>query len=92
MKKIIKLSFLFSIVALLESCAVSLPIAISDNPVGTKVGKSSYTSFFGFPPLNGDASIQTAAKEAGITKVATVDRRVTSGIFTVTVTKIVTGE
>lgn len=76
----------------LQSCAVTTPILVTDNPVGSKVGEASYKVILGFRPLNADAGIATAAKNGGINKVATVDIKVRGGLFTQTVTTYVTGE
>ena len=89
MKKLILFSL---IVAFLSACSVSSPLLVTDNPVGQKVGESSYTMFLGFPPFNGDAGIASAAKNGGISKIATVDRKIKSGFLTVKVITIVTGE
>ncbi|MDA7803122.1 TRL-like family protein [Crocinitomix sp.] len=90
MKKIKIIIAIFTVV-ILTSCSVSGPLVVTDNKALEKRGESSYTSWFGFPPFSGDASIQTAAKNGGITKVATVDRSVYGGFFRVTVTTTVTG-
>jgi hypothetical protein len=90
MKKIKLLIAIFTVV-LMTSCSISGPLVVTDNKALEKRGEASYTSWFGFPPFNGDASIQTAAKNGGITKVATVDRKVYGGLFRVTVTTTVTG-
>ena len=54
----------------------------TSNPVGTKVGESSSIGVLGLVAV-GDASIQNAAKQAGITKVSHVDVKKTSvlGLF-----------
>ena len=59
----------------LSSCSITLPVAISSNPIGTKMGTSSADVFLGILSFGGDASIQTAAKKAGITRVSTVDMK-----------------
>jgi hypothetical protein len=76
----------------LQSCSVSMPVLVTDNPVGSKVGEASYKVIFGFPPMNADAGIATDAKNGGISKVATVDIKVRGGLFTQTVSTVVTGE
>lgn len=93
MKKIITKIFAGAIVvSTLASCAVSAPLMVSSNTRGDKVGEASYKIIFGFAPLNADAGAITAAKNGGITKIATVDQVVKGGFFTVTVTTVVTGE
>jgi uncharacterized ion transporter superfamily protein YfcC len=61
-----------------------VPQAVTDNPVGTKVGEASTTV--------GPTAIQEAARNAGITRIATVDLRVTKGTFTLEQTYVVSGE
>ena len=62
------------IVALLSSCSITTPIAATSNPIGSKMGKSSGYCYFGMC-FNVDASVMTAAKNGGITKISTVDYR-----------------
>lgn len=81
------------VVALLTSCSISGPLLVTDNTALEKRGEASYTIWLGFiRPMNGDASIRTAAKNGGITKVATVDTKVYGGFFRTTFTTVVTGE
>ena len=79
--------------ALFSSCALTLPVTATSNPVGSKVGKAVATGYLGSLFFDADASIQTAAKNGGITKISTVDMKNTSvlGII-VTHETIVTGE
>ena len=78
---------------LLTSCSLTKPVSASSNPIGSKVGQASGTCFLGVLCFGADASIQTAAKNGGITKVSTVDLK-TSNILNlvITYTCIVTGE
>ena len=76
----------------MTSCSVSAPIQVTDNPVGTKVGEASYKQILMFRPMDADIGIAAAAKNGKITKVATVDTKVKSGLFVTTYTTIVTGE
>lgn len=94
MKKSITKLFAGAIVVLtLASCAVSAPLMVTDNTRGDKVGKSSYSTIFGIPlGLHLETGVIAAAKNGGITKVATVDQTVQGGLFKATVTTIVTGE
>ena len=78
-------------ITLLTSCSISGPLLVTDNKALDKRGEASDTIWLGFPPLNGDASIKTAAKNGGITKVATVDMKIYGGFFKSTVTTTVTG-
>ena len=94
MKKIITNTFIAISILVLTSCSISGPLFITDNAGGpnSKTGESSYTMILGFMPLNADASIATAAKNGGITKVATVDQKITGKFFSTTITTVVTGE
>lgn len=93
MKKLFKsLVVLFAVMSI-ASCTLTMPVAATSNEVGSKVGRSkgscvAYTLCFG-----ADASIQSAAKNGGITKIATVDMKVRNilGIY-ITYECIVTGE
>lgn len=77
----------------LSSCSITLPVAVSSNPIGTKMGTSSADVFFGVLSFGGDASIQTAAKKAGITRVSTVDMKQSNILFIYQqFTTMVTGE
>jgi hypothetical protein len=51
---------------------VKAPLAVTSNSVGTKVGVGTASSILGIIS-SGDASIQAAAKSAGITKISHVD-------------------
>ena len=74
------------------SCSITLPVTATSNSVGSKVGKSSATVVLGFA-FDEDASIRTAAKQGGISKISTVDMKVKNilGII-VTYETIITGE
>ena len=89
-KKIKKFAMLLSVVALMSSCAavksplsgvvytkVKAPVAVTDNSNSTKVGSAQATSILGIV-AKGDASIEAAAKAAGITKIHHVDEESTS--------------
>jgi hypothetical protein len=84
-----------SAILMLQSCAVvksplsgglytgvKSPFAVTENSGSSKVGSASATSILGIVAM-GDASIQAAAKSAGITKIHHVDEEATSvlGIF-----------
>jgi hypothetical protein len=75
------------------SCSLTLPVTATSNPVGSKVGKSVGVCYFYQICLGADASIKTACKNGGITKISTVDLNTTNvlGII-VTYTCTVTGE
>lgn len=93
MKNLFGKTVAFVLVAgFLTSCAVSAPLLVSSNAVGSKTGTSSYKVIFGFMPMNAEAGAIAAAKQGGITKIATVDQTVKGGLFKATVTTTVTGE
>lgn len=74
MLKKLKVVFAILITAgLMASCSLTLPVTATSNAVGSKVGKASGTGFLGVLFFGADASIQTAAKNGGITKISTVD-------------------
>jgi len=82
-----------SVIAFLSSCSITLPVAATSNPIGSKVGTSKATGFLGILFFDADASIRTAAKNGGITKVSTVDVKFSSILnIVVTYETIVTGE
>lgn len=83
------------VAALLTSCAaVKSPVtgyiytgtksalAVTENPTGTKKGTASAVSILGWV-ATGDASVEKAAKEAGITKISHIDEESTNilGIY-----------
>jgi hypothetical protein len=70
MKKVL---LILSAALLLSSCALTLPVNATSNEVGSKVGMSKATGYLGVLWFGQDASIQKAAKQAGITKISTVD-------------------
>jgi len=93
MKKIKEVICLFLVFSFFTSCGLTRPIAATSNPIGSKVGKSTATSILFFPPVaDGKASIQKAAKNAGITKISTVDYSFKWMIFISTWTTTVTGD
>ena len=79
-------------VAVLSSCAISMPVLITDNVVNEKRGEASFNIILGIiSPMNADVSIATAAKNGGITQVGSVDFVVKAGLFKTTYTTVVTG-
>jgi hypothetical protein len=86
-KKIIKFFGIVTAVPLLmSSCIIATSHQVTGNPVGTKEGFSK--AKYGMGDDN-DAGISAAAKNGGITKIATVDIKVYSDG---SVKTIVTGE
>ena len=80
-----KLFGIFILASLLSSCAyvaapatgvlytdVKAPLAVTSNSGSSKVGTGEVTSILGIV-ATGDASIESAAKSAGITKIHHVD-------------------
>ncbi len=83
MKKFVTLSLTSVALAFLSGCAsthpmgilvtdVQLPVAVTANAANLKVGKSHCKTVLGLV-AQGDASIEAAKKNGGITKVAAVD-------------------
>ncbi len=88
-----KVAAFVAVVGMLSSCAVTLPVNATSNSVGSKVGTSKATGYLGVLFFNQDASIRTAAKNGGITKISTVDIKKGSILnLIVTYETIVTGE
>ena len=93
MKKLKTILAASTIALLLASCSATTPSMITQNSVGTKVGKSSGTVYLGFLAFGADWGLQTAAKNGGISKIATVDTKLTNVLFIImTYETIVTGE
>jgi len=93
MRKLKTILALLAVVAIMSSCSLTLPVAATSNPVGTKVGTATATGYLGILFFNADASIRTAAKNGGITKISTVDIKQGNVLnLIVTYETIVTGE
>lgn len=81
------------VMVLLSACTINRPVAATSNPIGTKIGTYSQTGILYFPPtMNNKAATLEAAKNGGITKIATVDHNIHWMIFLVKYETIVTGE
>ncbi len=92
-KKVKTILALLAVVAMMSSCALTLPVNATSNPVGNKVGTAIAKGYLGVLFFDADASIRTAAKNGGITKISTVDIKQTSLLnLIVTYETIVTGE
>jgi hypothetical protein len=75
----------------LSSCAISMPMMVTDN-ANEKEGVAEYSVILGFIyPMNADASLETAAKNGGITKICSVDYVIEGKLFKKTYKTIVTG-
>lgn len=93
LKKLKTVAALFAVVAMMSSCAVTLPVTATSNAVGSKVGNAKATGYLGVLFFNQDASIREAARNGGITKISTVDIKQTNFLnLIVTYETIVTGE
>ena len=93
MRKVKTIFALLAVVAMMSSCALTLPVNATSNPVGNKVGTAKATGYLGILFFDADASISTAAKNGGISKISTVDIKQTSLLnLIVTYETIVTGE
>lgn len=93
MKKLKIALSLFAVAALASSCALTMPVNATSNSVGSKVGTAKATGYLGVLFFDQDASIKSAAKNGGITKISTVDIKHTSLLnIIVTHETIVTGE
>jgi len=93
MNKIRTIFALLAVALMMSSCALTLPVTATSNPVGAKVGTAKATGYLGLLFFDADASIRTADKNGGITKISTVDIKNTSLLnIIVTYETIVTGE
>jgi uncharacterized protein YdbL (DUF1318 family) len=93
LKKIRNVLMLLSAAALMASCSLTLPVNATSNEVGSKVGTARATGYLGVLFFDADASIQTAARNGGITKISTVDIKTTNVLnIVITYETIVTGE
>ncbi len=92
-KKLKAIAALVAVAAMVSSCALTLPVNATSNPVGKKVGISKATGYLGVLFFDQDASIKEAAKNGGITRISTVDVKKSSVLnIIVTYETIVTGE
>ena len=94
MKKVIVIVALaFAMIALMGCPAVNIPMAAASATVGAKTGQASGSIILG---LFGDvdAGSLAAARNGGITKIATVDTKIKNllGGLVITFTTTVTGE
>lgn len=92
MKKIKNLLLILIGVSMLASCSVAGPIAVTNNTIGSKRGVAERKIILGMRFGHTDLGVATAAKNGKITKVATVDYKVTGGLFVKKYQTIVTGE
>lgn len=106
MKILKRISFLGAAALFLSSCSVTRPLAVTDNSIGTKVGKSKTTCLFSFPTgatgagvlisngvcFNKDYGLVDAAKNGQITTVGAIDIKETNFYVFRTFELIVAGE
>ncbi len=93
MRKVKTILAMLAVVAMMSSCALTLPVNATSNPIGSKVGTAVATGYLGLLFFDQDASIRAAAKNGGITRISTVDIKHTSMLnIIVTYETIVTGE
>jgi hypothetical protein len=77
----------------LASCSSRItPGGATSNPIGSKVGISERSVYFNIFLGHTDLGFEKAAKNGGISKIATYDYSVSTGFFTTTYRTIVTGE
>ena len=84
MKKIIlkASAFVFAGLMLASCCTVSIPVAATSNPVGSKCGETTsyiYLGAFGAKGL--DSGIQQCAQKAGIKEISHVDSYIKNYFF-----------
>lgn len=80
------------VTAMFSGCSLVLPVTATSNPIGSKVGTAKATGYLGYLFFDQDASIQTAAKNGGISEISTVDIKTTNVLnLIVTYEVIVTG-
>jgi uncharacterized protein YdbL (DUF1318 family) len=93
MKKIKTMIAMLAVAAMFSSCSITLPVNATSNAIGNKVGTAKATGYLGILFFDADASIRTAAKNGGISRISTVDIKHTSLLnLIVTYETIVTGE
>lgn len=84
MKKIIlkASAFVFAGLMLASCCTVSIPVAATSNPVGSKCGEtSSYIYLGAFGAKGQDSGIQQCAQKAGIKEISHVDSYIKNYFF-----------
>ena len=93
MKTIKTVALTLTLAAIMSSCSLTLPVNATSNTIGSKVGTAKATGYLYSLFFDADASIRTAAKNGGITKISTVDIKQSNllGII-VSYETIVTGE
>ncbi|MFK7756542.1 MAG: TRL domain-containing protein [Flavobacteriales bacterium] len=90
------------LIALLSSCSVTMPFAVTNNALGNKVGNSETTIIAGAAGVgnpgmglfvtNKNYGVVEAIKNGNISKVSTVDLKITNFYLFTKAEFIVTGE
>ena len=84
MKKIIlkASAFVFAGLMLASCCTVSIPVAATSNPVGSKCGETtSYIYLGAFGAKGQDSGIKQCAQKAGIKEISHVDSYIKNYFF-----------
>jgi PBP1b-binding outer membrane lipoprotein LpoB len=87
-----KIALLITCTLVLASCSMTYPVAVKNNKSASKSGVAQRTIVLGICIGHTDLSLATAAKNGGITKIATVDYYVKNYVVAKTYKTIVTGE
>jgi hypothetical protein len=82
-----------TVVALFLSGCFTTPIAATGNPIGSKIGSASCVYILSFLPLGEwNNGVYKAAKNGGISRIATVDHQLQFFYFFSISTTVVSGE
>ncbi|NBG65039.1 TRL domain-containing protein [Acidiluteibacter ferrifornacis] len=93
MKKLKYIASAAILSAVLSSCSITTPLAVTELPIGPKKGVSETTVVLGYIQLNKEYGIAEAAKKGKITGgVSTVDVKYTNYIIFGKKELIITGE
>jgi hypothetical protein len=108
MKKVILGTLVLMLIILAGCTSITLPVAATANPVGSKVGEATENrifggrifsrKYYGYEEIllvlfySGDKGLSTAAANGGVSRIATVERRIEKNPFITKITTIVTGE
>jgi predicted small secreted protein len=82
---------ILAVTIVLVGCASTTPGFATDNPIGSKIGEASATTWFGILHT-GDSGIITAAQNGGINRIGAVDFRSTNYLIAQQVTTVVAGD
>lgn len=91
MRKNLYIACMIAVAASFASCSITMPLSVSEAPIGNKKGVSKTGVFLGIM-FNKEYGIAEAAKNGGITgAIATVDEKTTSYVVFVKKEIIVQG-